>query len=65
MQGSTAVAAALFFLCNRKLRSYYIKKLPGDRTAAETEDVARATRRRRRILQAGFLFNVIGNTILR
>ena len=40
------------FLCNRKLRSYYIKKLSGNCTAVETKDVARATRRRRRILQA-------------
>ena len=44
------------FLYNRKLRSYYIKKLSGDSTAAETKDVARATRRRRRILQTEFIF---------
>ena len=32
------------------------KKLRGNRTAAELNNVANATRRRRRILQAGFFF---------
>ena len=57
---SEQISSSLFgdgdFLCNRKLRSYYIKKLSGDSTAAETKDVARATRRRRRILQTEFIF---------
>ena len=34
------------------------------RTAAETKDVARATRRRRRILQAGFFFMLVYLTIM-
>ncbi len=48
------------FLFHRKLRSYEIKKPSGqERTAAERNYVARATRRRRRILQAGFFLILI------
>ena len=48
-------------MCNRKFRSYYTKKLRGNRTAAELNHVANATRRRRRILLAGFYFCVCAN----
>ncbi|MFR0078797.1 MAG: hypothetical protein ACLRVB_14730, partial [Blautia sp.] len=40
--------------------SYNKKALRGDRTAAERNDVARATRRRRRILGCRILCSVIG-----
>ena len=41
-----------FFLCDRKFLSH--KTLREDRTAADKKCVAEATRRRRRILRAGF-----------
>ena len=44
------------FLCHRKLRPTTQKRSAKDRTAAEWKSVAKATRRRRRILQAGFFF---------
>ena len=44
------------FLCHRKLRPVTQKRSAKDRTAAEWKNVAKATRRRRRILQAGFFF---------
>ena len=44
------------FLCHRKLRPVTQKRSAKDRTAAEWKSVAKATRRRRRILQAGFFF---------
>ena len=44
------------FLCHRKLRPVTQKRSAKDRTAAEWKSVAKAPRRRRRILQAGFFF---------
>ena len=52
---------AYFFLYNRKLRSCYIEKLRRD---VHSRDVARATRRRRRILQSRILFCFIGNIVI-
>ena len=52
---------AYFFLYNRKLRSCYIEKLRRD---VHSRDVARATRRRRRILQSRILSCFIGNTVI-
>ena len=45
-----------FYLCHRKLRPMTQKNAPWDRTAAEWKSVAKATRRRRRILRTGFIF---------
>ena len=45
-----------FYLCHRKFRPMTQKRSAKDRTAAEWKSVAKATRRRRRILQAGFFF---------
>ena len=53
---------AYFFLYNRKLRSCYIEKLRRD---VHSCDVARATRRRRRILKSRILsYIIIGICIL-
>ncbi|RHQ11431.1 hypothetical protein DW974_19635 [Lachnospiraceae bacterium AM48-27BH] len=41
------------------MTSYETKTLREDRTAAERNHVAIATRRRRRILQAGFFFILV------
>ena len=56
-----------FYLCHRKFRPMTQKNAPRDRTAAEWKSVAKATRRRRRILRAGFyiiIFYVKDRTIL-
>ena len=45
-----------FYLCHRKFRPMTQKNAPRDRTAAEWKSVAKATRRRRRILRTGFIF---------
>ncbi len=45
---------ACFYSCDRKFLSH--KTLREDRTAAVRKYVAEATRRRRRILRAGFFF---------
>ena len=47
-------AVVYAFLCDRKVLSH--KTLREDRTAAVRKYVAEATRRRRRILRAGFFF---------
>ncbi len=48
------------FSCDRKFLSH--KTLREDRTAAVRKYVAEATRRRRRILRAGFFYFFIGKT---
>ena len=48
------------FSCDRKFLSH--KTLREDRTAAVRKYVAEATRRRRRILRAGFFYFLIGNS---
>ena len=53
---STRMADITHFSCHRKLRPMTQKNAPRDRTAAEWKSVAKATRRRRRILRAGFYF---------
>ena len=52
MSGNQALCPA--FSCHRKLHPMTQKRSAKDRTVAEWKNVAKATRRRRRILQAGF-----------
>ena len=55
---STSGRDGAIFLCHRKLHPMTQKRSAKDRTAAEQKNVAKATRRRRRILQAGFFFTL-------
>ncbi len=52
------------FFVSWESASYDTKTLLGDRTAAERNHVAEATRRRRRILRSRILFYIIGKCVL-